>query len=361
MCGAPQNTQPVQSALYHTEPEDEHAPAPFNADEEEGHEEDYGPLDTPGIDNHGRDTPQEHGSPSFDYHEERRLHLKDEIYFSHRLPRLPPPAIPGASGSYDDKRSGPLSHSYSGGLESMSASFHSAHSAAHSASMAGPSAGASPSAFHPTGPQYQMRNLSLDDGAPAHGAARAQAAAYGQVPGPSAGQGYSQGRSDMASPGSYGTQDPRPTLLHRKEMDSQERLDLQEERREKVLAEHPEQLRMSAMNQPQTQTLGTGPGAAQGQAGANSQPGESCSSIHAQLGQEVFSPARRHPSSLPPPKLVIFDSILPFTTLTPFQALPDALFLFCPSNCGPQCTASPMSSCLIPVVCGRREHQCLRS
>ena len=293
MCGAPQNTQPVQSALYHTESEDEHAPAPFDADEEEGDEDDYEPLDTPGIDNNGRDTPQEHGSPSFDYHEERRLHLKDEIYFSHRLPRLPPPAIPGASGSYDDKRSGPLSHSFHGGSDSMSASFHSAHSAAHSASMAGPSAGASPSAFHPTGPQYQMRNLSLDDGAPAHGAARAQVATYGQVPGPGTGQGYSQGRSDMASSGTYGTRDPRPTLLHRKEMDSQERLDLQEERREKVLAEHPEQLRMSAMNQPQLQTQGPGAGTAQGQAGANSQPGESCSSIHATLGRSVRSPARR--------------------------------------------------------------------
>ena len=32
-------------------------------------------------------------SPSFDYHEERRLHLQDEIWMSHHLPRLPPASV----------------------------------------------------------------------------------------------------------------------------------------------------------------------------------------------------------------------------------------------------------------------------
>ena len=34
-----------------------------------------------------------HSSPSFDYHEERRLYLKDEIWLSHNLPRLPPATL----------------------------------------------------------------------------------------------------------------------------------------------------------------------------------------------------------------------------------------------------------------------------
>ena len=42
-------------------------------------------------------------SPSFDYHDERRLHLNDEIWLSHHLPRLPPSSVSNQSGLSDDR------------------------------------------------------------------------------------------------------------------------------------------------------------------------------------------------------------------------------------------------------------------
>lgn len=178
-------------------------------------------------------TPAVHSSPSFDYHEERRLHLQDEIYFSHRLPRLPPPALEQSVTSGNNWAS----------VQSSSAG----------RSENGVSADASPSAFHPVAPFTQMRSLTLDEEeAEEHGEGEDEEASQARSPmemsggkeveydglpsGSRAGHPtYETPTSRLAAP--FSDADAKTQLLDRKEQDEQERLDLEEEKRERLLAE----------------------------------------------------------------------------------------------------------------------------
>ncbi|ORX35953.1 hypothetical protein BD324DRAFT_512747 [Kockovaella imperatae] len=109
-------------------------------------------------------------SPSFDYHDERRLHMNDEIWLSHHLPRLPPASLNDKQGFYPGSIG---SSSVTPG--SMSPSNHFAQSAGPSlsssprlerkakeraipshVSIGQPLQDASPSAFHPTAPELDV-------------------------------------------------------------------------------------------------------------------------------------------------------------------------------------------------------------
>lgn len=162
-----------------------------------------------------------HTSPSFDYHEERRLHLKDEIWLSHHLPRLPPPA---------------LSESVSSLASSLDAIRPGRHrTAPGDISLGGQSIDASPSAFHPRAPvnaavdQDQLRRLNQPWKNPDEEAdTRYQnVSAVQAFPG-----------SSMMSPSGPedGDLDPAASFIHRTELDDQERLDLEEEARERKIS-----------------------------------------------------------------------------------------------------------------------------
>ena len=152
------------------------------------------------------DKPNPGISPSFDYHEERRLHLKDEIWLSHHLPRLPPAAVSDSDGN--------LSSSFEG-----SKPIPSRHIPGQ-INVGGASTDASPSAFHPKGaslPQAEGQWLGKNTTFPSA-------------------QGYF-GTSTLSPSGpENGDLDPAPTLIHRQELDDQERLDLEEEAAERALS-----------------------------------------------------------------------------------------------------------------------------
>jgi AMP deaminase len=125
--------------------------------------------------------PESRASPSFSFHEERRLLKSDEFWLSHKLPRLPPASVATSP--------------------TMEASM---------ASVAGLAACA--------------RTLELDD-------EEGEEAALGQRP-------LAPLRpSTMLSPSlpEYGGLDPALVLLHRQERDQDEQLDLEEEKRERML------------------------------------------------------------------------------------------------------------------------------
>jgi AMP deaminase len=186
----------------------------------------------------GEDRADVHGSPSFDYHEERRLHLKDEIWLSHHLPRLPPPALSesvSSIASLDGTRT----------LRTKTAPSETVPSSQ--------TIDASPSAFHP-------RGMTI----PA-GEARA------------GGEEVKEGKSwtDRGFPGSSmlspsgpedGDLDPAPTLIHRTELDEQERLDLEEEERERMLGERSGLAGVAHLN--------LGPGAGDKNTAVVAEPGE---------------------------------------------------------------------------------------
>jgi AMP deaminase len=175
-------------------------------------------------------TPAVHSSPSFDYHEERRLHLQDEIYFSHRLPRLPPPALASPGGNAPERALAPGTSAHPRSYES--------------------SADASPSAFHPAAPFTQMRHLTLDeqdgdDGADNLSMDGEHDDGYEGLPGntrtglPSRSRQATAPHSPVNSIFPKSDADARTQLLNREEQDAQERLDLEEEKRERLLAEGP--------------------------------------------------------------------------------------------------------------------------
>lgn len=187
----------------------------------------------------GEDRGDIHGSPSFDYHEERRLHLKDEIWLSHHLPRLPPPDLSESVSSISSLdgvralRNKPVPSDITPSSQAIDAS---------------------PSAFHP-------RGIAI----PA-GEARGS------------GEEHKEGKSwtDRGFPGSSmlspsgpedGDLDPGPTLIHRTELDDQERLDLEEEERERMLGEKSGLAGLAHLN--------LGPGTGQDAKGAiATEPGE---------------------------------------------------------------------------------------
>ncbi|ORY32318.1 hypothetical protein BCR39DRAFT_523929 [Naematelia encephala] len=160
-------------------------------------------------------------SPSFDYHEERRLHEQSATWLAHHLPRLPP-AMVGVSTSPKSLRSarvdraGPPSD-IPGGKDAKS--------------------DPSPSAFHPKSDDKE--NQAVDIGPSAGGNLQ-------QGGNRMSFEGYEhegdQGQSAMQSPSPFNDLDPAPTMIHRREIDTQERLDLEEEDRERALSREEELL-----------------------------------------------------------------------------------------------------------------------
>ncbi|RSH92905.1 hypothetical protein EHS25_008351 [Saitozyma podzolica] len=172
----------------------------------------------------GSRTPNTRASPSFDYHEERRLHLKDEIYFSHHLPRLPPPSLPQSPSMAPRQPIVDLSRSVP--------------TLGQEVTLPSTAGGPSPSAFHPRNIDDGMSNLKLGGALMEHaeaedGEARSQSAGLREhTPRP-------ERASTMLSPSGpdSGDLDPLASVIHRQELDSQERLDLEEEAREREMSQ----------------------------------------------------------------------------------------------------------------------------
>lgn len=198
-------------------------------------------------------------SPSFDYHQERRLHLKDEIYFSHHLPRLPPPALPQSipgSGASQQQGSDAYASRASSGPASPVDTRNNILAAGPGSGLRGPmgtrptanapvmplSTGMSPIAFHTRNlgdSIASMRDLNLGSSYTQgmhQGSSDGERNLYYQAEsGPE--HDPEGSRSTMFSPSAPedGDLDPRRSFIHRTELDSQERLDLEEEARERML------------------------------------------------------------------------------------------------------------------------------
>lgn len=163
------------------------------------------------IDNE-EDGPTAHISPSFDYHEERRLHLKDEIWLSHHLPRLPPSAISDAESSLASSSEPPKA------IPERRKSVHI------------PGGGDVPdprAAAFPRGSSIPKADGEWLSRTPETERRYQHISAAQAFPG-----------SSIVSPSGpeYGDLDPAASLIHRQELDSQERLDLEEEARERELS-----------------------------------------------------------------------------------------------------------------------------
>ena len=150
-------------------------------------------------------------SPSFDYHEERRLHLKDEIWLSHHLPRLPPAALSesvSSLASSSDFPRGPRTGNVPADIQ-----------------IGGQTADASPSAFHPKGLSIPRSDGHVQ-GMPQREADVHRGFQPISFPGSSVLTPNGPEDSDNYGP---------PTMIHREELDDQERLDLEEEERERQM------------------------------------------------------------------------------------------------------------------------------
>lgn len=160
---------------------------------------------------------QTRSSPSFDYHQERRLHLKDEIWLSHHLPRLPPQPTSDEIGAANGGLSTSPKRARTTPKDIMMN---------HETHVMDPS----PSAHHPARKEMDLpdlqrggRSMSLDEDEDEADHVRDDAR-------------KERTGSDMLSPAFAGEMDPRPAMIHRRELDSQERLDLEEERAEREIS-----------------------------------------------------------------------------------------------------------------------------
>ncbi|WWD17887.1 AMP deaminase [Kwoniella shandongensis] len=188
--------------------------------------------------------PHVHASPSFDYHEERRLHLKDEIWLSHHLPRLPPSTVSDAGSSSSKTDFGtslktrmtvgdfdagalPLPRRQSQTLQQSSVSTSPGGGQVDLGSKGGNlEKGGGSMAMRAASPNNQDEPAGNDD---------LSTRFQRQVNfGPTGDE-----RSSMLSPSGpeNGDLDPAPALIHRTELDDQERLDLEEEGRERGMEE----------------------------------------------------------------------------------------------------------------------------
>ncbi|ODN84531.1 AMP deaminase [Cryptococcus amylolentus CBS 6039] len=186
------------------------------------------PIPTTAYRRHQDLEDHEHSSPAFDYHQERRLHLKDEIWMSHHLPRLPPTSVSEAGSSVRTETGTSYKNKMAPGdyLEFTS-----------------PSARVrqlSPKASFKNITQPEFGNvarggdgMALDDTQEAPNEEEDFAGAFQRrasiQPEP---------QSTLLSPSGpeYGDLDPAASIIHRQERDQQEALDLEEERKEKELA-----------------------------------------------------------------------------------------------------------------------------
>lgn len=160
----------------------------FEEDKEEGHDTNGRDTPTPPY-SENPSPPESRASPSFSFHEERRLLKSDEYWLSHKLPRLPPASLSTSP-----------SVGLNEGLANLSMSVSSAAS----------------------GGMNYARTLELD-------AEDGDEAASGHRP-------IQQNRqSTMLIPSEDSGLDPTAILHHRLEHDKDERLALEEEDREREL------------------------------------------------------------------------------------------------------------------------------
>lgn len=148
-------------------------------------------LDTPDLPT----PPQTRASPSFSFHEERRLLKSDEYWLSHKLPRLPPAALATSPTA------------------SMDALMQSTRSSAHS----------------PTSAKHDVHDTQSDESDEDLGP-HGTGAYHGLGSAPARG-------NSMLSPSGpeYGDLDPIDVQIHRNELNYDERLGLEEETEERAL------------------------------------------------------------------------------------------------------------------------------
>ncbi|AFR93958.2 AMP deaminase [Cryptococcus neoformans C23] len=200
------------------DPYTSHSPSPFPSPL---------PIPAPSYEDHLNGGPHPHSSPAFDYHEERRTHLKDEIWMSHHLPRLPPPSASEAGSSVRTDTGSSFKNRMAPG------DYFDTSNPTGPARQLSPKASFNPSVLRANmsniekgGEGMTMREHEVDPDVNDLGTALRQATLRLDK------------ESTMLSPSGpeYGDLDPAPALAHRKEMDAQERLDLEEEKKEKELA-----------------------------------------------------------------------------------------------------------------------------
>lgn len=217
-----QNLRPLhqQPIMSHSpdDPYTSHSPSPFPSPL---------PIPAPSYEDHLNGGPHPHSSPAFDYHEERRTHLKDEIWMSHHLPRLPPPSASEAGSSVRTDTGSSFKNRMAPG------DYFDTSNPTGPARQLSPKASFNPSVLRANmsniekgGEGMTMREHEVDPDVNDLGTALRQATLRLDK------------ESTMLSPSGpeYGDLDPAPALAHRKEMDAQERLDLEEEKKEKELA-----------------------------------------------------------------------------------------------------------------------------
>ncbi|KAK8865925.1 AMP deaminase [Kwoniella newhampshirensis] len=182
--------------------------------------------------------PHLHASPAFDYHEERRLHLKDEIWLSHHLPRLPPSTVSdaGSSSSKTELGTSMKSRTVPGDLELGALPLPRRQSQTLQRPSGSPgqvNLGDKGANLEQGGGGMSMRSTSSANQNEVTGNDDLSTRFERQVNfGPSGDE-----KSSLLSPSGpeNGDLDPEPAITHRQELDDQERLDLEEEARERGL------------------------------------------------------------------------------------------------------------------------------
>ncbi|WVQ97308.1 hypothetical protein IAU59_004419 [Kwoniella sp. CBS 9459] len=180
-----------------------------------------------------------HHSPAFDYHEERRLHLKDEIWLSHNLPRLPPSTVSEAGSSSTTSKGGELGHSFKSRLGMTPGQIMSdietsplARTSAVPPSPGQIDLGSRGGNLERGGQGMSMRSASPSgaDNEEHEDELNPRFRQEAQIH-------SAQPQSSMLSPSGPedGDLDPAPSIIHRQERDQQERLDLEEEARERQM------------------------------------------------------------------------------------------------------------------------------
>ncbi|ODO07208.1 hypothetical protein L198_00787 [Cryptococcus wingfieldii CBS 7118] len=186
------------------------------------------PIPTTAYRRHEDLEDHEHSSPAFDYHQERRLHLKDEIWMSHHLPRLPPASVSEAGSSVKTE---------------TGTSYKNKMAPGDYFEFTSPSA-----RVRQLSPKASFKNLTKPDfGNVARGGDGM--ARYDTEEAPNEEDDFAgafqrrasiqpEPQSTLLSPSGpeYGDLDPAASIIHRRERDQQEALDLEEERKEKELA-----------------------------------------------------------------------------------------------------------------------------
>ncbi|WVQ85607.1 hypothetical protein IAT38_007773 [Cryptococcus sp. DSM 104549] len=180
-------------------------------------------------DDHDDHAPPLHSSPAFDYHQERRLHLQDETWMSHHLPRLPPSSISeaGSSSSRTEYGTSLKGRMMPGDLDTSPRALSRQRPLSP---MAQTSSLASSYGNLERGGDGMAMTHSLSSDAEGDNGEDLSASFQRQA--------KINALSSMVSPSGPedGDLDPAASIIHREERDKQERLDLEEEAAERELA-----------------------------------------------------------------------------------------------------------------------------